>query len=276
MTMHEATNAAQRLAWNGADATHWVHNRIRLDDMSAPTTDRLFATAAIAASERVLDIGCGTRQTTRLAARIAAHATGVDVSAPMLAAARGDAASESLSNIDFIESDAQTHRFDPATFDVAISRAGVMFFDDTRGAFVNICASLKPHGRLVFVCHRQAPGPAGEVVAALTSPLPSASHPAAPSGATDFTDADQVRDLCRASGYTAITIEPVDYLSRWGTDVDETVDFMVDVHLGFLARAMDPAQRDAAKSTVADILRGCHTEAGVLVPAAGWAVSARR
>jgi len=51
---------------------------------------------AIATTERVLDIGCGTGQTTRDAARAASagSALGIDVSAAMIARARELAAAE--------------------------------------------------------------------------------------------------------------------------------------------------------------------------------------
>lgn len=39
-------------------------------------------------------------------------------------------------------------------FDAAFSRFGVMFFSDPAAAFADIRASLKPSGRLAFVCWR--------------------------------------------------------------------------------------------------------------------------
>ena len=47
--------------------------------------------------------------------------------------------------------DAQVHRFDPAGFDVAISRFGTMFFSDPAAAFANIAAALRPAARLVLL-----------------------------------------------------------------------------------------------------------------------------
>jgi ubiquinone/menaquinone biosynthesis C-methylase UbiE len=102
-------------------------------------------------ADHVLDIGCGTGQTTREAARAAAtdSAPGTDISAARLARARRLARAEGLRNVSFVQADAQTHRFPPARFDLAISLFGTMFFADPVAAFTNIGSALRPGARLV-------------------------------------------------------------------------------------------------------------------------------
>jgi ubiquinone/menaquinone biosynthesis C-methylase UbiE len=82
--------------------------------------------------DHVLDIGCGTGQTTRQAARTAqaGSALGVDFSAPAIERARELARAEGLGNVTFEHANAQVHRFPQERFDLAISRFGTMFFDD--------------------------------------------------------------------------------------------------------------------------------------------------
>ena len=62
----------------------------------------------------MLDIGCGTGQTTRDAARAASagSALGVDLSSRMLDYARRRAAEEGVTNVSFEQADAQIHPFD--------------------------------------------------------------------------------------------------------------------------------------------------------------------
>ena len=62
--------------------------------------------------------------------------------------------SSCAANVSFVEADAQTYAFAPASFDAVFSRFGVMFFADPPAAFANIRRALKPGGRLVFVCWR--------------------------------------------------------------------------------------------------------------------------
>ena len=108
---------------------------------------------AILAQEHVLDIGCGTGQTTRDAARAApsGSALGIDTSSAMIDRARELAAAEGVTNVRFAHDDAQAHRFTPQRFDVAISRFGTMFFADPVLAFRNIRGALQGGGRLVMM-----------------------------------------------------------------------------------------------------------------------------
>ena len=113
--------------------------------------EHLRAAYGISVGDEVFDIGCGTGLTTREAARAAApgRVVGVDVSERVLDRARQLAAAERLDNVRYELGDAQVHRFGPASFDVAISRFGTMFFSDPAAAFANIAAALRPGARLV-------------------------------------------------------------------------------------------------------------------------------
>ena len=66
------------------------------------------AAAAVRPRDRVLDVGCGTGQTTREAARAAVDgsAVGVDVSAPMLERARRLSREQGLHNVSYQHGDA--------------------------------------------------------------------------------------------------------------------------------------------------------------------------
>jgi SAM-dependent methyltransferase len=113
------------------------------------------AALALHSGEHVLDIGCGGGETTAdLASAVAPDGAvmGIDLSDAVLAFARR--AADGCDRVRFVQADAQVFPFDPASFDAAFSRFGVMFFTDPTAAFVNIRRSLKPNGRLAFVCWR--------------------------------------------------------------------------------------------------------------------------
>src|SRR5262245_28576886 len=100
----------QTALWNGAGGRGWVASQDLLDQMLQPLDDRLVDALSSAAPSRVLDVGCGTGSTTVAVARrlgAAGSGTGIDISEPMIAAARGRAEREGAS-VTFIVADAQT------------------------------------------------------------------------------------------------------------------------------------------------------------------------
>ena len=112
--------------------------------------EHLRAAIDVRPADHVLDIGCGTGQTTRESGKGGGlrKRTGIDVSAPRLARARRLSHQEGLRNVTFVQADAQTHRFPPECFDLAISRFGTMFFADPLAAFTSIGRALRPGARL--------------------------------------------------------------------------------------------------------------------------------
>src|SRR5450631_3535780 len=74
----------------------------------------------------LLDIACGSGQLALVAARRRIKATGVDIAANLIEAARGRAAAEGLA-AHFDEGDAEALPYDEASFDVVASIFGAMF-----------------------------------------------------------------------------------------------------------------------------------------------------
>ena len=68
----------------------------------------------IAPDDAVLDVGCGTGKSTRDAARITSQGSvlGVDLSATMLGRAREQAEAAGLTNVTYVQGDAQVHPFE--------------------------------------------------------------------------------------------------------------------------------------------------------------------
>jgi ubiquinone/menaquinone biosynthesis C-methylase UbiE len=133
----------------------WAEVRELLELQLAPLGRRALLALAPNPGESVLDIGCGGGETALDLARAVApdgEVVGVDLSAAVLAFAKR--AADGCERVRFVHADAQAFRFEPASFDAAFSRFGVMFFTDPAAAFSNIRRSLKPNGRLAFVCWR--------------------------------------------------------------------------------------------------------------------------
>src|SRR5215469_16087450 len=98
-------NAAQAAEWDGPAGAHRTRHAAVFDAETRPHNERFRAAADVAPRDRVLDIGCGTGQTTRDAARaaVAGSALGIDLSAQMLDHARSLSREEGLANVSFLQ-----------------------------------------------------------------------------------------------------------------------------------------------------------------------------
>jgi SAM-dependent methyltransferase len=214
MTGTRESDDEQSKLWNGVAGHAWVDAQAVLDQMLQPLEDLLVAALPAGDAERLLDVGCGTGSTTLAAARrlgAQGRCVGIDISEPMLAAARSRAEREGLPAT-FIRANAQTHAFEPAAFDRIISRIGVMFFDDSVCAFANLRSAARAGAELRFVAWRSAAEnpfmtTAERAAAPLLPELP-ARRPDAP-GQFAFADDRRVRHILQESGWGEIDIQPV-------------------------------------------------------------------
>ena len=152
-------NTEQAQAWDGHEGDQWTEHADRYEGASWRIVAPLMRPDRFEASDRVLDVGCGTGLTTLDAARLATdgHATGVDLSSRMLGFARERAAAEGVANVTYLQADAQVHPFPAAGADVLISSFGVMFFGDPAAAWSNLAGALRPGGRLAVLAWRDLP-----------------------------------------------------------------------------------------------------------------------
>ncbi|GIG58249.1 methyltransferase [Longispora fulva] len=278
--MHPIANTDQSTAWNGYEGTHWADNAQRWNTVNAVVNEPLLRAAAIASDGRVLDIGCGTGQTTRLAARSAprGHAVGTDLSAPMLERARATTAAERIPNARFDQGDAQVHPFPPAGYDAAISRFGVMFFADPAAAFANIGRALRPGGRLAFVCAAD-PGRTDWVraLAAMGDHVPVPDFRVGAPGMFSLGEPDRIHALLTGAGFATPTVEALEVDAPWGRDAGDAAGFLLDSGPGrHVLGQVDPATAARAHEALRSALRVHETAGGLLLHGSCWLVTAIR
>src|ERR1041385_2792269 len=88
-------NAAQAVYWNEVAGRSWAEFQEGLDRQVAPLGRRAMAALAPAPGERIIDIGCGSGETSLELARavgVGGSILGVDLSEPLLEIARRRAA----------------------------------------------------------------------------------------------------------------------------------------------------------------------------------------
>jgi SAM-dependent methyltransferase len=241
--------------------------------------ERLREAIVVGPTDRVLDIGCGTGQVTRDAARVAVSgsAVGVDISREMIERARRRAAEEGLHNATFERGDAQVHPFPPAHFDVVLSRFGTMFFADPIAAFTNLARAARTGARLVMMVWQGEER--NEWATAIRHALTAGGGPAPATGPDPFSLADPatVQSILDASGFVDVGITDVREPVYYGQDAAAAVDLVRDMTMTreLLAR-LDAVAAQRALARLRETLTAHETSGGVLFDARAWIVTARR
>ncbi len=197
----------QETIWNGASGRAWVDTQQMLDELFRPFEDLLVGAVT---SGRVLDVGCGTGAVTLGVAR-SANATGIDISEPMLAAARLRAKQQRV-DARFVLADAERFAFEAGSFDWIVSRFGVMFFSNPVKAFANLRHAAAPGASLRMIVWRSAienpfmTAAERAVVPILPMPPRVENGP----GQFSFGDPKRVHSILEKSGWQGIRIEALD------------------------------------------------------------------
>jgi SAM-dependent methyltransferase len=273
----DAKNEEQQKLWNGTAGQAWVDGQSLLDGMFQPFERLLVEEARRHGAGAVLDVGCGAGATTLAIARLGGvRAMGVDISAPLIASARGRAQREGLA-AEFICADAQTHDFGSARFELVVSRFGVMFFEDSVQAFLNLRQACVPGAELRAVAFRSAAeNPFMTAAERAATPLLPALPPRKADGPGQFAFADRVRTqaILRDSGWCDVDLRPIDVECRFPTAALD----------GYLARfgpvGLYLAQADeATRQRVVDAVRAAFVQYQrgdeVRFTAACWLMCAR-
>ena len=297
-------NDMQRTAWTEISGPRWVAQRNMYDRMLAPFQAAVIDALNIEFTESILDVGCGYGTTTLAVAdrvdRAATVVRGVDISPAMIDHARERAGEHSHAS--FAVADAQTdplggqvggqvggHGGGPdgghgggRGFEAAISRFGVMFFDDPTAAFANIAAAMARGGRMAFVCWQAVPlNPfftMGRHIRALVTdppPLPDATAP----GPAAFADADRTAGLLQAAGWENLDFRSITPTIRFdlatGDDgIDNAMTLVAGSEAGSLAvKHLSPVQQEIAYAAVRENLVSYLVDGAIAVPSAAWIVT---
>ena len=269
----------QAQLWNGPAGRAWVELQAVLDGMLKPFGDMIVEAVPATGTGSVLDVGCGAGATTLEAARrlgAKGHCVGVDISEPLIAAARSRAERDGIP-ARFIHADAQTYGFEQASFDIIISRFGVMFFEDPIQAFANLRRAANRGAALRFVAWRSAAEnpfmTTAERAAAPLLPNIPARQPDAP-GQFAFADQNRVRGILEKSGWSGVDIRPVDLVCN--LPEKELVGYFT--RLGPVGRVLQEVDERTRTGVIATIRAAFHPYvkgANVRFDAACWLVGAK-
>jgi ubiquinone/menaquinone biosynthesis C-methylase UbiE len=274
-------NADQIAYWNGPGGQHWTDRQQTQDILLAPVSDILIDRAKAKAGERIVDVGCGCGATTiAFAQKVgpAGYVFGIDISAPMLARARQIAPAGIP--VDFALADATVYPFVSGSFDLVVSRFGVMFFAKPAISFANMRTALRPSGRLTFACWREPRDNPW-----LMTPLQAVyKHvPKLPQlgpedpGPFSFASEQRVIRILSEAGFSGIEMEPCNLSLdvAVGRGLDAAVETALEI--GPASRALEgqpPEVRAAAANSIREALAPFASGNAVPLAASIWIVTA--
>lgn len=272
-------NAEQVQRWNGEGGQRWIANRERHRASHERLLPHLFGGAAISPGDHVLDVGCGCGETTIAAARAASggSALGLDLSAPMLEVARQLAAAAGVANARFEQGDAQVYPLSERSWDVVISKFGVLFFDDPSAAFANIARAVRPGGRLAFVIWQDDEN--NEIFGIPLNGFAAVTRlPDRPGEGILFEDPRRIAGLLSGAGWQDVRTEAVSEPAWMGTDVDDVMTYMRGMRMvrEMAAEVANDAVAERALAAMAEQYAARQRSDGVWVSAGVWLVTARR
>jgi SAM-dependent methyltransferase len=144
-----ALKAAQREQWDKS-AAGWNAHAPQIRAWLATATEAMLDMAAVGPGSRVLDVAAGSGdQTLDIALRVGAdgYVLATDLSPAILALAQRNAASAGHRNVETQVADGERLPVEPASFDAAVCRLGLMFFPDPLQGLREMHRATRPGGR---------------------------------------------------------------------------------------------------------------------------------
>jgi SAM-dependent methyltransferase len=258
-----------------------------IEGLSAHSNEAL-ARCNYAPGSRVLDVGCGFGDSTRLiASRLdsSGAAVGVDCADKFINAARSESADAGVTNASFFVADVQLDDL-RGPYDAAFSRFGTMFFMSPGAAMRNIRKALKPGAELMMIVwRRREENPwLHDAELRVKDILPPVSHEDTDQvhcgpGPFSMSGPDLVSTMLRSAGYGHINFERFDADICIGKDVAEAVEFAMALGpagelirlSGDLGEKRKPDVMVALREALSPYLRAD----GVWAPSSTWFVRAR-
>ena len=275
-------------AWNTVLFDKFCRFKHLLIDGLAPHSNEALARTAYPEGARVLDVGCGFGDSTRLIARHvgpAGRGVGVDCAPNFIEAARAEAGATGVANTEFFVADVQTDDL-RGPYDFAFSRFGTMFFMAPGAALRNIRRALAPGATLtMIVWRRREENPwLHDAELAVRGLVPVVSHEDTDQvhcgpGPFSMSGPDMVSTMLRSAGFDRIAFERFDADICIGRDLAEAVEFAMALgpagEIIRLAGEEGVKRRPQVVAALRETLGKYVRQDGVWGPSSTWFVTAR-
>jgi SAM-dependent methyltransferase len=154
----ERYKTTTREQWDTA-AQAWHNWAPTLQQWLGPSTELMLDMAGVKPGSRVLDVAAGAGdQTLHAAKRVGpgGFVVATDISSKILEFAQQNALNKGYKNVRTRVLDGENLDVEPSSFDVVISRVGLIYFPDQQNALRGMRKALKPEGRLGAIVYSTA------------------------------------------------------------------------------------------------------------------------
>ena len=271
--------------WNEVLAPKFIRFKHVLVDGLTNHSAAIFPSLPVKDGDMVLDVGCGFGDTAiQLARRVGAGGSvvGLDCCDAFLDIARQDAAASGLSNVTFINGDAQSHAFAP-DYDFVFSRFGTMFFENPVWGLKNMRTATKAGGLMTMIVWRTADDNPWLAMAkqVVLNFLPPSGDDARTCGPGPFSMASQeaVSGMLKSAGYVDPEFKRVDAPVLVGRTVKDSIDFQLALGpAGEVFREagdLGEQRRDEIEAALGDAISPYLTDEGIVMDSSSWVITAR-
>lgn len=191
-------------------AKYWTRHSDTIRQMFAPITEMLIEETGVTEGKSVLDVAGGAGEPAlTIAERVGSTGavTCTDAVTEMVEAARQEAISRGLTNVQFRQCTAEALPFADESFDVVVCRLGAMFFPDPLAGCQEMLRVTKPGGSIAFVVwHKSELNPFCHIITDVVARYVDAPppDPEAP-GAFRFAEIGKLASVLTQAGATDVS-----------------------------------------------------------------------
>ena len=221
--------------WNECTVSPWINYDEEMNYKFSEINNIIFKNLIIKKNQSILDIGCGSGFTSfQLSKKVGVNGSvkAVDISKPLLKLFVKKY--KNVNNLSCLRIDLQKTNLEKNSFDHAVSRFGVMFFEYPLRAFKHIYKALKKKGTLTFVCwtnfkcNQFFTIPAYSVFSKTNIDLPKITNKPGPFA---FKDKSYVQNLLKKSGFRRIFIKNIKTKLQI-QNIKTDTDIMLEIGIG--------------------------------------------
>ena len=252
---------SNRQQWDSV-AAGWKKWWPTIESGAQHVSKRMLELAEVEPGQRVLDIATGIGEPALLAASLvgpAGRVVATDLSSQMLDIARERSTTLGLTNVEFLEADAERLDFPDGSFDAILCRWGLSDLSNPLSMLVSIRRMLAPHGS--FAASVWEAGPKGRPLASLAAALAQEMFDLpSPRPGEEALEKDMVH-----AGFSDVRVEEMTLTLEWPSTEDCT-QYLMDVSpvLAALLSDKPSGQQAEYRQRLAEKLRQYLTNDGIV------------